>query len=627
MFIYQIQFLEIEVEAMSLGKKEWFHELEELFQSQEYRNVRRRIFRQLVESLIYENIVKAKIYPLNNGKVQFEMKGKDKDGNPVAYICGGERKMSFQRIRICDPLIRKSKHVEEEARSFSLFLEEIAPYIQADETKLKTFAEELNQTLIKDALAQYRWNRVNYRQPATYDEIESAAMEGHPYHPSYKSRIGFNLEDNEQFGPDFHPSFSLIWLGAHHSVIELSMSQAINYKEFIQSELGEDYERFVQKITAYHQDANDYYFIPVHPWQWREMILPFFFKEIEERRLILLGEGTDRYVPQQSIRTLTNRTSPEKCYVKLALSITNTSTSRILAPHTVENAAKISDWLQTIKEKDAYLKDELKIVFLREVMGISYQSHVFTQFEKEKTYGALSTIWRESIHSYLQGNEEAFPFQAMCSMTNQQRPLIDDWIQMYGLETWVKQMLNVSVTPLIHLLYAHGIAMESHAQNMILIHKNGMPTRLALKDFHDGIRFSREGLTDPALCPLLRPTPDIHARVNRNSFIETDDLSLVRDFVHDAFFFINLSEICLFLEEYYGLSEASFWKMVAEVILQYQQRFSHLAERFQLFPLFAETIQVEQLTKRRMFPETELRIQKVKNPLYVVYEEMKQQCS
>ncbi|QNU37237.1 hypothetical protein IC801_15865 [Geobacillus sp. 44B] len=170
-------------------------------------------------------------------------------------------------------------------------------------------------------------------------------------------------------------------------------------------------------------------------------------------------------------------------------------------------------------------------------------------------------------------------------MTNQQRPLIDDWIKTYGLETWVKQMLNVSVTPLIHLLYAHGIAMESHAQNMILIHKNGMPTRLALKDFHDGIRFSREGLNDPTLCPLLRPTPDIHARVNRNSFIETDDLLLVRDFVHDAFFFINLSEICLFLEEHYDLPEASFWKMVAEVILQYQQRFSHLAERFQLFPL------------------------------------------
>ena len=34
---------------------------------------------------------------------------------------------------------------------------------------------------------------------------------------------------------------------------------------------------------------------------------------------------------------------------------------------------------------------------------------------------------------------------------------------------------------MIHMLYYHGIAFESHAQNMMLIHENGWPTRIALK--------------------------------------------------------------------------------------------------------------------------------------------------
>jgi len=286
----------------------------------------------------------------------------------------------------------------------------------------------------------------------------------------------------------------------------------------------------------------------------------------------------------------------------------------------VENAAKISDWLYKIRERDPYLKEELQLVFLRELMGISFDTSARSSFEKETAYGVLGGIWRESIHLYLTEEEEAIPFNALYHCKQDGTPLIHEWVNQYGVENWVKQLLHVSITPLIHLLYGHGIAMESHAQNMVLIHKNGWPVRLALKDFHDGIRFKKDTLAEPSWCPDLIPTPDVHKKVNRNSFIETDDIELVRDFVHDAFFFINLSEIAFFFEEYYGVRETEFWKNADDVIKSYQTRFSHLKQRFTLFDLFAETIQVEQLTKRRMFPETEMRIQHVKNPLFTIRE-------
>jgi siderophore synthetase component len=179
----------------------------------------------------------------------------------------------------------------------------------------------------------------------------------------------------------------------------------------------------------------------------------------------------------------------------------------------------------------------------------------------------------------------------------------------------MRKLLNTSVLPILHLLFAHGIAMESHAQNMILILRDGIPQRLALKDFHDGIRFSRQYLTQPELCPVLQSTPEYHARVNRNSFIETDDINLVRDFMLDAFFFINLGELALFLEKHYAVKEKTFWTWVHQVIQGYQQQFPELKERFQMFNIYTDYIEVEQLTKRRLYPDTELRVHSVPNPL------------
>jgi siderophore synthetase component len=36
-------------------------------------------------------------------------------------------------------------------------------------------------------------------------------------------------------------------------------------------------------------------------------------------------------------------------------------------------------------------------------------------------------------------------------------------------EAWTKQFLAVAIRPMIHMLYYHGIAFESHAQNMMRV--------------------------------------------------------------------------------------------------------------------------------------------------------------
>ncbi len=94
--------------------------------------------------------------------------------------------------------------------------------------------------------------------------------------------------------------------------------------------------------------------------------------------------------------------------------------------------------------------------------------------------------------------------------------------------------------------------MESHGQNIVVIHRDGWPLRVALKDFHDGVRFSTSHLARPELAPVLEPVPERHAALNRNSFIVTDDLEAVRDYSCDAFFFIALAEMAVFLHRHFG---------------------------------------------------------------------------
>ena len=172
--------------------------------------------------------------------------------------------------------------------------------------------------------------------------------------------------------------------------------------------------------------------------------------------------------------------------------------------------------------------------------------------------------------------------------------------------------------PVLHFLVAHGIALEAHAHNLALTHERGRPRRLVLRDFHDGIRFSAAGLADPAARPALDPTPPEHRRVNRNSYLEAESDEEVRDFAHDCLFFVNLAELAMFLEDHFDLAEERFWSLARLVVEDHRRRFPDLAARAARFDVLAPEVSVEQLTTRRLLPDTEVRTQRVRNPLSAV---------
>ncbi|MDM5154527.1 IucA/IucC family protein [Bacillus sp. DX1.1] len=592
----------------------------EAVQSKQYIAVRRRVFRQLIESLIYEGVL-SPIRIQEGEYLIFTIQGLDESGDNVAYQCRCQERMTFERIRLAEKsIVRIQNDKVEEVTSIAQFLNEVFRIIKVDEVKLHSFIEELEQTIFKDTIAQYeRSQKAEKLLGKTYDELESGLIDGHPYHPSYKARIGFQYRDHFQYGFEFNQLMKLIWIAVHDKHTYVGALSKEDFKHIVREEVGErKLNDFCSTVRNVGCNPNDYTFMPVHPWQWENYIIPNYAQHIQKGNIIFIGKSEDEYYAQQSMRTLRNASNCMKPYVKLSMNLLNTSTVRTLKPHSVVSAPIISNWLKELVANDPYLRDEARVILLQEFAGVTYDP------PEQSTYGSLGCIWRESIHQYLEGAEEAIPFNALYAKELDGTPIIQPWLEKNGIESWLRQLIKQAVLPIVHLLVEQGIALESHGQNMILIHEQGTPIRIALKDFHEGIEFYRPYVKEPERCPDFAKVHPMYANGHLNDFFEMDSIKCLQEMILDALFLFNVGELAMLLQENYGFKEEQFWLLIVEELENHLVRFSHLRERFEQLQLYAPTFQAEQLTKRRLYADVESLVHEVSNPLYTVRQLIKQ---
>lgn len=588
----------------------------EAIQSPQYGKVRRRVFRQLIESLIYEKLISPVMIQDAEG-ITFHIEGRTSFGEAVTYRCRGQERMTFGRIRLYDePVVRTEKNESEEATSIAQFLRDVFGEAQVDEQKLQSFTRELEQTIFKDTISQQeREKQGEMLLGKAYDELESSLIDGHPYHPSYKARIGFTYADNFEYGFEFKKSMALVWIAVHRQYTDVAASHHENFEQVLQKELGKKkLEEFRSILRGVGCNLEEYTFMPVHPWQWENYIIPNYVEHLHNKHIVFVGRSENKYRPQQSMRTLYNESNHHKPYVKLSMNLLNTSTLRTLKPHSIVSAPVISNWLEEIVESDVYFKEETRLVLLKEFAGVTYDP------PSSSIYGSLGCVFRESIHPHLQGDEEAMPFNALYGKELSGEPIIGPWLEKNGVENWLRELIEKAVMPVVHLLVEHGIALESHGQNMVLIHENGRPVGVALKDFHEGVEFYREFLKNPESCPDFTKIHKVYENWKLNDFFEMDRLACMREMLLDALFLFNFGELAMMLEDEYGYKEERFWTLVVEELEEHVAHRPHLQERFNQLDLFVPTFHAEQLTKRRLYVDDEALVHEVPNPLYAVKE-------
>ena len=590
------------------------------------KNAEQRVIKQLLQALMFEDIISYEYTSVtsssDNDLVKFTI-----NATPgVSYVASGYIHYSFDIIRLNTDYVERVVDNRSEQAQLEHVITDILLNIE-DAKLTKSFVKELRHTLLNEIQSlQLSPHPISTAEQLSYDQLESYLMAGHPYHPSFKSRVGFDLQDNYNYGPEFDQNIEVVWLAVDKELLVSNVSGDSDIQDWIKDYISADkHLDLKQKLTSIlsqtseqslHRVTNDYGLIPVHPWQWKNTLINSLQPLIASSDVIYLGGTDSQYRAQQSIRTL-SALDDEKAYLKLSMHLINTSSTRILAKHTVMNAALITDWLNTLIEEDESAK-QLQLAILGETAGISLDHEVVQQrgYQHPEVYGGLAAIWRENVSQHLAPEERAFPLNGVSYLNSDGSILIEPWIEKHGVDTWVEAMINAAVPPVLHVLFGFGMALECHAQNIVLVLKDGLPQKILLKDLHDGVRYSPEHISRKDLLPKLHNLPAAHAALNRGSFIETDDTDGIRDMTVACLFFVAFADIAIFMKTQYGYSEQKFWQTVSATITQYQEQHPEHQARFELFDVFAEKTRIESLAKRRLFGDQVFPIKFINNPLF-----------
>ena len=454
--------------------------------------------------------------------------------------------------------------------------------------------KEMNNTWLAEAHL-FDENRLDSNAVLTHSHHQIEGMlRGHPWLIMSKGRMGFGYDDYLDAAPEVSPTVKVLWLAVHRNLATFRSTKewqasSLYSHEFDVAELNQ----FRAKMHSRALDANDYFLIPVHAWQWHQWIVPTYANEIVDGQIVELDIGQDDYVPMQSIRTLCNTSHTQRHYIKLPVSIFNTAVYRGLPSKRNLAAPAVTAWLKDILKNDANLQQS-GVIFLGEVATLTIQQPCYDQIEGapyqfKELFGCL---WRESVDPYLKQNQQVLSQAALLHRDLQGRSILDVLIQASGLSplAWLKKFVEVSMTPLLICLYQYGLAFSPHGENTMLVHENGIPQAMVLKDFIDDVNLVDEDF------PELDHLPEEGQILLRHSALE------LSHFIFTGLFMVHYRYISnVFLQDYPQHSELEFWQTVSEVIDEFHQQHPELASRIEKFAMFRAEYDKICLNRVRLF--------------------------
>ncbi|KXF76406.1 rhizobactin siderophore biosynthesis protein RhsF [Paramesorhizobium deserti] len=544
-------------------------------------NAGRSVMRRLAEAMIFEGLADYSAAPAG-ASCRFSWRGNGVEIRCVGFVG------AFGRVRI-EPATLQCRRGD--AWDFAT-LDDVVASLEADREWRTQLALELDRTLVLAA-----WNDANLtrrqRRHLPHAQLDSALDEGHPYHPCFKARTGFDLDDHAAYGPEAGNIFQLAWLAVAPE--RLHSAFPAGERTFWEQELGpETFALLDERRAACGDAAKRFGLMPLHPWQWKALQGSELSVWLAEGSAFFLGLAGDRYAASQSVRTLFNSDHPERANVKLPMNLINSSAMRIIEPHSVCSAPSVSSWLKDAIAADPVFAERFPLKILGEYAGT-------IAGRDGPLAGQIAAIWREDVSMHLSPGEAAVPLNALMMIESDGHPFVAEWIDRYGLEQWVNRLINMVVMPIYHLLAGHGIATECHGQNLILIHRDGWPVGLAMRDFHDSVEYVPDFLRDPEKVPDFLALSPAYRAAAPNEFYWMESVELLGELVLDSLFVYNLAEISHLLHCCYGLDETSFWAGIGRRLAAHGEAFG-LSDRMAALGLFKPCIRTESLLRRKLMP-------------------------
>lgn len=477
-----------------------------------------------------------------------------------------------------DSLVKKVSGQPQALDALS-FIIEFQPELGISSDKLPIYLEEISNTLYGSA---YKHTKLGISAAellyADFQTLEAAMIEGHPAFVANNGRVGFDAKDFRSYSPESANHFKPVWVAAHQRNAHFSCSSTLDYQTLMKTELDDSVLiQFEQRLRQYELNPQDYIFMPVHPWQWFNKIASVFAADIARHEIVCLGYAGDLYQSQQSIRTTFNISAPERCYVKMSLSILNMGFMRGLSPNYMKGTPAINDWVSNLLAQDKFLQEN-GFCLLRELAAVGYTNAYYEAVPSRDTAyrKMLSCLWRESPIQHLRKNERLMTMAALVYVDAQGESFLKQLILSSGVttETWIKHYLTAYLTPLIHCFFAHDLVFMPHGENLIMVLKNNLPVRAIIKDIGEEIA-------------IMNDQPGLPELVRRVQIAVPESVKMLSIFI-DVFdgYFRYLSQV---LEEHLAFPEHKFWGLVADNIYHYQASHPQFAEKFSRYDFFCNS--------------------------------------
>lgn len=309
--------------------------------------------------------------------------------------------------------------------------------------------------------------------------FEPLAVNGHHLHPCARTRLGWTHTDRQQYDLESTNPLSIRFISADPAHVTATPDEHGNH-------LGTHLQRLHPHLDVPH----DRILIPVHPWQYDNVVRPGYRHLFDNDVLTPHPELTVDAYPTTSIRTLI---TPTGHYLKCSLSIHITSTNRGISPATAHNGPVLSRTLTHIITNDQVLHPRISV--LPEPAAVSLPES-----------RDLTCILRGNLHPHTTTDTIPIPATALPARSPiSDLRIITELADTHGDPTdFLRRYTDLLLTATLHLAGTYGIAAEAHLQNCVPTFRHGTPQHLILRDL-GGTRILTTRLHHTGHHPPLHP--------------------------------------------------------------------------------------------------------------------------
>ncbi|MGH3662172.1 MAG: IucA/IucC family protein [Micromonosporaceae bacterium] len=395
-----------------------------------------------------------------------------------------------------------------------------------------------------------------------------AATRDRPFHPTARATVGWTAAERARYGPSRAEPLKLAWVAVRRDRLTLGSGPASDrlHQELLSCA---ELDQLAAAMRRAAVDLAEYQPLPVHPWQYHQVLPGEFADELAAREVAPVAAGLGRFRPTASIRTLAGEPETTR-HLKLPLGVATLGATRLLPPRYLDNGERAQRVMADIAARGS----------LRGLVALCDESS-WSGFGGDP-YGDRPGQLCAQLRTYPDGlfDDPDVTVLPMAALAAHEWDLLADVLQVDPVSFF--GTLADAFCRLGLGFAGYGTMPELHGQNVVVAIRDGAVERFVLRD-HDTLRIYPEwmdaaGVADPAY--RIKPGAAQSLRLPSGQALLS--------YLQTLGFQVNLYGIADAIIRRHGVDERVLWRRLRDAV-------TAAAEQLDLPPPVADAVRAHLL--------------------------------